>query len=267
MNKSITLLKLGGSLITDKSKPFTPQINIIKRIAKEISIAFKHDSSLKLIIGHGSGSFGHIPAKKYNTRLGVTSSVEWAGFIEVWKEARHLNQIVLATLIEAGLPTMTFPPSSSIITENGKVISWDLRPLSTALNNGLIPLVYGDVVFDEQIGGTILSTEELFLYLAKQLNPKRILIAGKEQGVWIDFPKRTKIIKNISPGNFQEVLDNIGQSYDIDVTGGMIQKVTTMLNLIGEFPEIEAIIFSGEEQQCIQNALLGESPGTRIFSG
>ena len=105
----ITLLKLGGSLITDKNRAHTARIGTIRRLAEEIYSVREH-GPFPLIIGHGSGSFGHIPAKKYGTRDGVHTDAEWAGFAEVHAEAVSLNRIVTDTLREAGLPVISFVP-------------------------------------------------------------------------------------------------------------------------------------------------------------
>jgi hypothetical protein len=45
--------------------------------------------------------------------------------------------------------------------ETGQPLRWDLAADAAALDAGLLPLVNGDVIFDEQRGGTILSTEDV----------------------------------------------------------------------------------------------------------
>ena len=106
-------LKLGGSLITEKDKPYSARETILQQIAEEITNAIISFPDLKLLIGHGSGSFGHVSAKKYKTRDGVNTTEEWKGFVNVWNDARALNQIVIRTLSAAGLPVMAFPPSAA----------------------------------------------------------------------------------------------------------------------------------------------------------
>lgn len=107
-----------------------------------------------------------------------------------------MNTIVMETLARAGLPVITFSPCSQVITRSHLVENWDVSGINTALENGLLPLVYGDVVFDKLIGGTILSTEEQFEYLATKLKPARILLAGIEPGVWQDFPARNGLFNS-----------------------------------------------------------------------
>ena len=257
-------LKLGGSLITDKDKPHSPRKNIIRRIATEISMALEKCPDMKLIIGHGSGSFGHVPAKLHNTRGGVSTRDEWLGFLRVWNEAAALNKIVCDILSAAGLPTIALQPSSMVIAENQKIKKWEISQIEQALNANLIPLIYGDVVFDQGQGGTILSTEELFFHLATFLHPDRILIAGIEEGVWEDFPKRRRIIRAITKTSFSEINQSLGGSSSVDVTGGMLTKVETMLSLVKQLPSLEIMIFSGNEPKNIFTALMGNTLGTTI---
>jgi len=260
----LCLLKLGGSLITDKLTPFTPRHAVLARLAGEIARAVETRPGLNLIIGHGSGSFGHTPAKHYGTRSGVRTTEQWRGFVEVWKEARALNQIVLDALLSAGLPVIALPPSASVTAADGVVQSWALSPVQSALANGLIPLINGDVIFDQARGGTILSTEDLFLHLARVLKPRRILLAGLEDGVWEDYPTSTRLIEVITPANYSRVFPHLGQSAGVDVTGGMVQKVSSMVNLVRELPGLEVMIFSGEQPGLLQRVLQGERAGTAI---
>lgn len=263
---NLVFLKLGGSLITDKDSPRTPRKEVLARLAVEIAEAVVERPQLRLVLGHGSGSFGHTAARAHGTRQGVHGGQGWRGFAEVWKEARALNQIVVEALTQAGLPVIAFPPSAAVTSQDGKAEHWDLEPMRSALAAGLIPLINGDTVFDTRRGGTILSTEDLFIYLAHHLQPgpRRILLAGLETGVWADFPACTRLIPEITPGNFAAVAAQIGGSASVDVTGGMLEKVRTMLALAETLPAFEAVIFSGTQPGAVKDVLLGKHTGTRI---
>ena len=100
--KELVFLKLGGSLITDKGTPFTARTKALHRISKEIAQALREDSSLQLLIGHGSGSFGHVSADQHHTRTGGKGDDYWQGFSKVWLAARELNQIVIESLSSSG---------------------------------------------------------------------------------------------------------------------------------------------------------------------
>ncbi len=262
----LIFLKLGGSLITDKDTPRTPRLDVLARLAGEIAEACRQRPQLQLVLGHGSGSYGHVPGRRYGTRQGVRSEQEWMGFAEVWKEARALNQLVVEALAAASLPVIAFPPSAAVTARDGHPLRWDLHPMQAALDAGLLPLINGDTIFDEQRGGTILSTEDLFIYLARFLHPAQVLLAGREEGVWADYPACTQLLTEITPASYSAVSAQIQGSTSVDVTGGMIEKVRAMLDLAGDLPGFEARIFSGLKPGLVKQALLGARPGTGIRS-
>jgi isopentenyl phosphate kinase len=259
---SLIFLKLGGSLITDKTRPYTPRPDKLDFLAKEIASALKENKDLQLVLGHGSGSFGHSAASGYKTRLGVSGHAAWDGFAEVWYQASALNRIVVEVLHRVGLPAITLSPAASITAHDGNVANWDYYPIQATLRNGLLPVIHGDVAFDDIRGGTILSTEDLFTSLASKLSPQRILLAGLEAGVWADFPVKEHLLTEITPGSFGQHASALGAAAGTDVTGGMLSKVTGMLSLIERIPNLEVLIFSGEQAGNLTEALRGENPGT-----
>ncbi len=262
----LQFLKLGGALITDKTRPHKLRHGILRRLAAEIASACASQPGMRLLVGHGSGSFGHVPASRYGTRQGVRTTEEWRGFGDVWMEASALNRLVDEALFAAGLRPIAIPPSAVAVAQAGQVLTWDLAPVQAALENGLLPVVYGDVVFDTERGGTILSTEDLFVYLAKELRPARVLVAGLEDGVWADFPFRTQLIPEITSDNYPDLASSLGASAFTDVTGGMASKVEQLLALAQAVPGLEALIFSGETPGAVQQALSGRYHGTIIKS-
>lgn len=260
----LTFLKLGGSLITDKTRERQVRAEIIEEIACEIKEATTINPDLQLLVGHGSGSFGHVSASFYNTRSGVNDQREWDGFAQVWYDARTLNQYLVEAFYRHNLNCVAFPASALCLCNNHEVADWQVEPLKAALNHGLMPLINGDVVFDNQLGGTILSTEEQFVYLAKLLKPQRVLIAGKEEGVWADYPDCKELLPELNSGWITKNKNLLGGSSVADVTGGMRSKVEQMSALVKENPGTSALIFSGEIAGNIKQSLLGENPGTII---
>jgi isopentenyl phosphate kinase len=270
--RKLHFLKLGGSLITDKNHAHTHRPETLARLAEEIAAARAEDESLRFILGHGSGSYGHVVGKKYGTRQGVRNQREWQGFADVWWEAIALNRLVMDALQRAGLPAISFPPVASVIAHDAQVTTWDLTPLCRALQAGLLPVVFGDVVFDLERGGTILSTEDLFAYLARHLPqaaglaPGRVLLAGIEEGVWEDFPSCTRLIEQLTPEIYAGLSVSLSGARAADVTGGMASKVQHALALVQEIPQLEVWIFSGESPGAVGQALLGQRVGTVIHA-
>lgn len=262
--QELVFVKLGGSLITVKSQPLTAREDLIHQLALEVAAYHTAHPEAQLVLGHGSGSFGHAVASQYQTQNGVHSPKEWQGFAEVWAAAHQLNQIMIRHFAAAGLPVVTFPPSAGIIADQGEVVQWDLAPLQTALAHNLIPVVLGDVIFDHSLGGTIFSTEKIFQILAKNLHPNRILLAGIEKGVYQNLDDREQIIPMITPGTLAKVQGRVSGSHQVDVTGGMESKVTLMLDLVQDDPWLTVRIFSAEAPGSLQEALEGGQLGTLI---
>lgn len=258
----LTLLKLGGSLITDKTQTNTVRPATLARLADEIRAARQATPNLQLLLGHGSGSFGHHAAEQHDTRHGVASPEGWRGFVEVARAAQALHRLVLDALWNAGLPAIGFAPSAMVSAHNGSVGAWNLAPIQAALAAGLLPVLYGDVVFDSARGGIILSTEDLFSHLIAPLGAKRVLLAGIEPGVWADFPHCKRLLPEITPSTLGQA--QIHGSAATDVTGGMATKVQQALQWSAPPMGAEVIIFSGESHGAVLAALTGETIGTRV---
>ena len=258
MPNPTVFLKLGGSLITDKSRDQTILPDVLARLANEIAAALSARPELRLIVGHGSGSFGHTLAKKYGTRQGVKTPEQWRGFAEVAQVAARLNRHVFDALRTAGVAAVNFQPSASAVCRDAVITDMALAPIQNALDHGLVPLVMGDVAMDEVRGGTIVSTEDVFKYLAAQLGPSQILLAGIERGVLTRWPDGD-VIPLINSSNIESLRPALRGSNAVDVTGGMESKVLEMLALAQSVPGMAIWIFSGQKAGMVERMLAGES--------
>jgi isopentenyl phosphate kinase len=267
VQEGLAFVKLGGSVITDKVRPQTARAGVIARLAGEIAgaLAVQADprvasgAGLRLVLGHGSGSFGHVFARRYGTRQGVRSVDDWRGFAEVAAAAARLNRIVTDTLLAAGLPVWSLQPSASARCQGGNLVSLATDPVEQALAHGLVPLVHGDVALDEEQGGTIISTEQIFAYLARQLYPARVILVGVVDGVYEGDPLRdpaARHVPEITAANWSTVQATLGGSHAVDVTGGMLSKVVEMVALARELPGLTVQLISGERAGALYGALL-----------
>lgn len=258
----LLFLKLGGSLITDKTGTEQLRADVLDRVAAEIAAARAADPTLQLLLGHGSGSFGHVAAARYQTREGVRTAEQWQGFAEVSDAAARLNRHVVAALLAAGLPAISFQPSASAVCHEGQIIALPIdKNVWAALAAGLVPVVYGDVAFDDTLGGTIISTEEVMAYLAPALQPRWLLLAGETAGV---YDEQRKVVEHISADTLADLLPALSGSRGTDVTGGMVAKVRQMLDLTAMHDGLSVRIFSGLEPGLLGRVLLApeESVGT-----
>ncbi len=254
----VQFVKLGGSLITEKARAYTPRRRVVARLAQEVRASLDARPDLRLLLGHGSGSFGHWAARPYGTRAGVTTSAEWRGFADVAAAAARLNRIVTDAFLDAGVPVLSLQPSASARCRDGELVHLSTEPIRRALEHGLVPLVYGDVAMDDVRGGTIASTEDLFVYLSPVLRPARILLLGRVSGV---LDKNRDVIPRITPANHARWCDVLSDSGAVDVTGGMADKVARMVELVELHPETSVRILTGSEPGLLPRALLGEGGG------
>jgi isopentenyl phosphate kinase len=255
-------LKLGGSLITDKSRDETARLGVISRLTREIAAVIEQKSDTQILLGHGSGSFGHPVADRFGTQVGASSTEEWSGFTKVWYSANKLNRIVVDELRKVGLPALSLPPSASAISSSGEIVKMTVEPIQRALEEGLLPVIQGDVAFDLERGSTILSTEMVFRYLVPYLKPNLVLLAGIESGVYKEYPPIGEVLSSVTEMDIAKL--KLGPSTATDVTGGMSSKVLEALSISEATPGLTVRIFSGEEPDTLLAALQGSPVGTRI---
>ena len=154
------------------------------------------------------------------------------------------------------------PPSATIMARGQQVESWNLAPITKALQSGIIPVGDADFVNDQELGGTILSPEELFYHLAAHLKPDSVLLAGIEKAVFADFPANQKAIRHIDKN---APLDDFLQgSQNQDVTGGMRSKVCQMQALCRQSEACQVEIFRATNTGELLLALKGQHSGTII---
>lgn len=251
----IQFVKFGGSLITDKWEAYTPRHGVIARLAEEVRVSLDQAPDLSLLLGHGSGSFGHWAAEPYGTQKGVATAEEWRGFAEVAAAAARLNRLVSDAFLEAGVPVLSLQPSASARCDDGALRFMCLHPIHETLRKGLVPLVYGDVALDDVRGGTIASTEDIFVYLAEVLCPGRILLLSRVRGV---LDEDGEVISRITPESYPRWRDVLSASGGVDVTGGMADKVARMVELVERHPETTVHILTGKEPGLLTRVLLGQ---------
>lgn len=260
----LVFVKIGGSLITDKTKQFSLQEENLELVCREIKEASK--TGRKLVIGHGAGSFAHIPAQKYQTYKGIINKQSLRGIAEVADVAAQLNRIIVRKLLDYQVNAVSVSPLSIMLARQHRLQSICPKTIEELLKLGLLPVVYGDQIIDTQTGCTIFSTEKVLGYIALALKNKnyaieKIIHCGKTEGVYDENGKTIPLITN---KNFSNLKKTIGSPEGIDITGGMMHKVKESLSLAKQ--GIPAVIINGEKPGNISKAITGKKvPGTRII--
>ncbi len=259
--KDTVFIKWGGAVITNKASVREPNIAVIRQLGMEVKSLL---SDYNVLLGHGSGSFGHWAAKEYE-HLKKANPREYAA--KVHAVAAELNQIVLSELVNLGIPAFQFPPSAIIFSNDDHPSRLCLGALTEVLRHGYLPVTYGDAVPDGKRGGTIFSTERVFFTLNPVLKPKRIILITSVDGVYTADPlihPDAERIPEITPETFKDIREYIGGAQGVDVTGGMLTKVETMLALVQTSPWLDAVVITSAEEGHMTRAARGKKVGTVI---
>lgn len=223
-----TILKIGGSAITDKNGELVARTQIIDRIAEEI----KEANVKNLIIVHGGGSFGHPTANKYGIKEGYKGEAQKTGFSETHMVMTVLNGLVMDALVWHEIPAVSISPSSCIMTKNGRIELFEDTPMKTLVRMGFYPVLFGDAVLDTEMGFTILSGDQLVAELALRLNAERIIMGIDEDGLYDSDPKtekNAKLFEHIAIEELRILHSKMGKTTMTDVTGGMYGKTSELL--------------------------------------
>lgn len=261
--KQLSLVKLGGSIITNKSKPFTVQEEVLVDLVGQIKKAWKIKAG-ELILGHGSGSFAHVPAEKYQTMKGKVEEQSVYGAAVVEDTASQLNRIVVAECLKQGLPAFSVKPSDFVSLNGGKVESYRLESLKTALNQGFLPVVYGDVILDRANGFTIWSTEKVLNFLAEKLNGgeykvKKVIHCAEMDGFLVEG----QVVEVINAKNFETMKKHVKETQGFDVTGGMLHKIEEAL--VSARGGVDSYIVGGNHGGNLYRTIVDKKfVGTRI---
>ncbi len=229
------LVKLGGSVITDKARTRTFRADIAERLAKELA-----EASMSGVLVTGAGSFGHILAKKYKLNQGIIdcSLDQIQGLSHVQRDVRLLNLKVCDALLKKKLSPVSMPPSAMVRCKGGKIESIDLKFFKLYLKLGTIPVTFGDVVLDSTSGFCICSGDLMMEVLSKNFKFDFAVFVTDVDGVFDADPKMdpsANLIKEFSigkrpMGDAQLSNEECNSSVN-DVTGKMRGKIACALNI------------------------------------
>ena len=260
-----TVLKLGGSVVTRKEKPLTPNLRAMKRLANEISKA----NVSPLVLVHGGGSFGHPLAEQYRIKEGYKASSQIMGFSKTHQAMTKLNKLIVDSLINHNIPAVEVQPSSCIVTKVGRIQSMEERPLKKMLEMGFLPVLYGDAVLDSEKGFAILSGDQLVSSLAINLNADRIIVGVDVNGLYTADPKTdpsARLIQHVTLEELKNLEHKIEGSKVTDITGGMFGKMFELTPAVEH--GIPTIIVNATKPNRIYKALKGEKVvGTIVEKG
>lgn len=250
---NLTILKIGGSVITEKGSVSVAKKDEIDRISQEIA-AFKKEVKLPIILVHGAGSFGHPQAIEH-----LSKGFNANGVYLTHASVKSLNSMVVDSLNKAGLNALPVHPLSSCLLENGNIVDFKTGHINLMLDRDIVPVLHGDVVMDRVLGAAVLSGDRIVSYLATVTAASGIGAGSNVDGV---LDNKGEVIKKITPHSFVDIKKDIHGASSPDVTGGMLGKVSELVELSKK--GISSRVFNAAKKSTVSKFLYGEDVGTLI---
>lgn len=269
MNKPVLIIKLGGSVITDKESS-TPKLRltVVKQLTKEIATIYKKREH-KVVVVHGAGSFGHPIVKRYGLHKGMSTDVQKLAYSQTLQNMLKLNGIVVQSLIETGVPAVSLPPHAFATHAGGKFKNLNHKVVEMYLKNDQVPVLFGDAVLDKQWGCSILSGDVIVSYLARKLKARKVVFLSDVDGIFSSDPKEdpsAKLITLINNKNLPRVLENLQAGSNTnkraDVTGEVYGKI---LSIKRDLKGIQTVIANGVGLNSLVNALQNKGRLTKLY--
>ncbi len=232
------LIKLGGSIITNKKKPLSAKRKTIDNIVH----SFRKINE-DFVVVHGGGSYGHYWSVKYDMHT-KPKKYDPKGVSIVKNSMIELNTIILDAFLKNKMNPYCLPPTDFVM--GNKPINRKILEIKKIANSGLVPITYGDALWYGNKKSYILSGDKIMSLLARVLRPRLSIFVLNEDGLYSNM-KTKKLIYD-----FKDEKIFIKKTL-MDVTGGMTRKVAeaSKISNMG----LKVFFVNGNKPERIVNAI------------
>jgi isopentenyl phosphate kinase len=242
------LLKLGGSVLTNKRGwREKADLKAIEALCSAVASAWRK-SNHDWVAVHGAGSFGHPLVVKYGINDGVRNAAQKLGFAITHEACSELSVFVTGALNTSGVPAISIPPAAVITSKGRRIHSFNTKIIDDYLESGYLPVLFGDMVPDIELGGSVCSGDQIISYLGK--GAERILLATNVDGV---LDEKGNVIESITSANFADVSRHFRAAEGKDVTGAMAGKIRELLEL-----DTPSYVVNGLHPERVEALMLGK---------
>jgi isopentenyl phosphate kinase len=229
-----------------------PDVNNILLLAQTVA-KLRENGAKDLVIVHGAGSFGHALVLKYKINDGVKTPAQKLASAQTHSACASLSSIVTNALLAAGVSAISIPPAAIIKSENKRISEFNDAVVFAYLQEGFVPVLYGDMVPDSELGFSVCSGDQIVSYLGKKAD--RLVFATNVDGVMADG----KLVEKITAKNFPDIQKHLASSSSPDVTGGMAGKVKEIMSVKkpsfivnASYPDRIVAIFGNKKTKCTE---------------
>jgi isopentenyl phosphate kinase len=224
LSKPLVVIKLGGAALTDKREIYTRRTKIVRSAARQIALV---RSRFTVVIVHGAGSYGHLPVKQFGLSRGFRNKRQLKGLSETKYRLLEWELMLSEVFREYKIPVIPFMPSDYIIARNGRIDGCNLSPIKEWMLLGCVPSTGGDIVPDVSTGFSIVSGDQLAVYIATSLGASKLIFATDVDGIFDSDPNQNRaarLLRLVQVGSVKRIAARVGPDIT-DVTGGMRGKI------------------------------------------
>lgn len=271
MEKKITVIKLGGALITDKSTPYKMREDIIETAAEEIKECIDLGLIEGLVIVHGVGSFGHPPVLKYELYKGFKNQGQLMHLSNTQQIVNQLRNKIAEIFQNNDIPINLLHASSMVIGNKMKITEYMFEALKGYLSLGMVPLIGGDMMYDNGMGFSVCSGDQLSVVISREIKAHRLIFATDVAGIYDSDPKINKeasLIREINMNEVETIIKQLDESKAADASGRMKGKLMTLISIKDLIKNgLEPVILSMMQPNILKNFLEGKDISvTRVIS-
>jgi len=260
--EDLIVLKLGGSLLTDKSKAYKLREEVLKAVAVEIKECIDLGLIKSLVIVHGVGSFGHPPVLKYNLHKGFRNKDQLISMSKTQQIVNEFRKTIATTFLEEGIPINLMHASSMVVGNKMVISDYTFNSLKGFLSLGMVPLIGGDMMYDTSMGFSVCGGDQLAVLLSRVVHAKQLIFATDVLGVFDKDPKletHAQILREININEIEQLFSKPNETAKTDASGKMRGKLLSLVSIKHQIQEgLEVAILSMAEKGTLTKYLKGE---------
>jgi isopentenyl phosphate kinase len=244
----VTIVKLGGSVLTDKTRLFSFREETARRLAVEI-----RQAGTVPVIVYGTGTFGKAYARHYRP---ARATADWRIFQATTAAIRELGENLSRVLQAEGVPHCLLPANALFYRREGRLGWYGHGPVTRLLSCGIVPVLCGDVLAEERDCFRIISSDDIIPILSAGLTGSSCVFVTDVDGILDDDGA---LVADL--GTEEVPLASLGGQDDI--TGAMSAKLEAARQAVQE--GAATVIVNGLIPGRLRAALRGDAVvGTRL---
>ena len=255
----ISVLKIGGSLITDRRRYRVARPRAIDRMARAIG-GWRARAPGDVLIVLGGGSFGHNVVDRHGLDPGGAHRSPCEVF-ELTAALYELKASFAAAMRRHGVPAMPLQETGLFTSRDEALALANPKPIEACFAAGYVPLVTGGLMVGDR-GLLPVGSDGIALPLLGPFAVRRVVMLTDRPGIM----RGDRVVRKVTPQRFDRIMSIIDAPKKLDVTGGMRGKFAAAVELARR--GVETVIAGGAEitPAWLESVFSRRPPGTLVVA-